>query len=256
MKRTLFFSFVFFLTFQSPVVSQNTGAKDFTVKSTNLHENYGLRITSDLGETATVFPAVQKSKGKAFFYSLIVSGLGDLYLKDWKADHWGGGKYFFMTEVALWSSFLYLRGYSNWVKNDSRVFAAQHAGVNWHYAKPPKYSATIGKFSDIYSYNETQRRMTETILLMEENNTNYWKWDSDKNRKKYDRLRIRSHSSRNWATYTVYGILVNHVLSAVQATRTFQIMSRQQTLDLRLMYVNNISADDRFHGLVLSVSGR
>jgi hypothetical protein len=209
-------------------------------------------IQDQSGETqVTVF----KSKRKAFMLSMIVPGLGDLYLNNWDMKKWGNGKYFFTSEILLWSSFFYLKSYSGWMREDSRAFASQHAGVNWKNAKPSKYTTMIGKFSDIYSYNETQRRLTGNTILYPETPDNYWKWDSRNNQKKYDDLRIKSHSTRIYATYVVYGVVVNHLLSSINTVRTFRIMNKQQTVRMNLLYVNSLSDHDRYHGIALQVSG-
>ncbi len=193
---------------------------------------------------------------KAFLISLLIPGFGDLHIHNWDLKKWGNGKYFFGSEVTLWSSFFYLRSYSGWLKQDSRAFSAMHAGVKWNSVKPTKFNTVIGKFRDIYSYNETQRRLTGSSLLYSENEANYWKWDSQSNMKKYDRMRIRSQSAGTYATYVAYGIVVNHLLSAINTIRTLKLRSRQQNVSFHLTYVNSFSAYDRYHGVVLHVSGR
>lgn len=192
---------------------------------------------------------------KAFLYSLLLPGLGDLYLNNWDLKKWGNGKYFFASETALWAAFFYMKSYSGWIKQDSRSLAARHAGVDWNAAKPANYSTVIGKFEDIYSYNVTQRRLTGNSMLYAETPDLYWKWDSQGNMKKYDNLRIKSQSAKTYSTYVVYGIVVNHLLSAINTMRTLRIRAKNQTVHFNLMYVNSVTSTDRYHGLALQVSG-
>jgi hypothetical protein len=219
--------------------------------------------TTAYGQNKIYFPKTSdetkvtglKSKPKAFMLSMLIPGFGDLYLNDWNIKKWGNGKYFFTSEIFLWSSFLYLKSYSNWIRQDSRALASQHAGVNWKQDKPSRYTTVIGKFADIYSYNETQRRLTGNAFLYPETSDNYWKWDSQSNQKKYDELRIKSRSTSIYATYVVYGVIVNHILSSINTMRTFKIMNKQRTVQMNLLYVNSLSDHDRYHGIVLQVSG-
>ncbi|KAB2878328.1 hypothetical protein F9K33_13525 [bacterium] len=163
-----------------------------------------------------------KSKKKAFLFSLLLPGLGELYQNDWKFNGWGSGLYYFGAEALLWSSHLYLGSYSNWLKEDSRSLAARNAGVDLKSPKPSRYYVNIGKFSDIYTYNEFQRRLVGTSTLYAETNANFWQWNNDGSRRKYDRLRADSDTYNNFSKYMLWGIFTNHVLSAVNSMRLFR----------------------------------
>jgi hypothetical protein len=166
--------------------------------------------------------ASNKSKKKAFFFSLLVPGLGELYQNDWKFSGWGSGLYYFTAEAVLWSGHFYLKSYSNWVREDARSLAARSAGVDLNSNKPKNYYVNIGKFSDIYNYNDYQRRTVGTSTVYAETEANFWLWNSDKSRQKYDRLRIRSDNYRNFSQYMFWGVFTNHVLSAVNSMRIFR----------------------------------
>jgi len=178
-----------------------------------------------------------KSRGTALAYSFLLPGLGDLYLRDWKMSEWGSGKIGFATEVALWASHLYLSSYSGWVKDDARALAATHAGVDWSEAKPQGYFSNIGKFSSIYSYNDVQRRFTGPEgNLYNETLANYWSWDAESQRQKYDDRRIRSRSFKRYSEFVLYGIFVNHVISMIRTARTYRRMERSDDMQIGFSY--------------------
>ncbi len=173
-------------------------------------------------QTGAVPEKQTKSKKKAFFYSLLLPGMGELYLNDWKFSAWGSGMYYFTAEALLWSGSFYLRSYGGWLKDDARALAARNAGVDLSSAKPSNYYFNIGKFSDIYSYNDHQRRYVGTETLYSETEANFWQWNSEKNRRRYDRMRIDSDNYRNISQYILWGVFVNHVMSAVNSMRLFR----------------------------------
>lgn len=176
---------------------------------------------------------MNKSKRSAFFLSVLLPGLGDLYLHDWKIREWGSGRYFFATEVLLIAGHLYSAHRSDWLRNDYRAWAAGHAGVDWNYSKPSQYETNIGKFSDVYSYNEVQRRLTGTAQLYEEGPRHYWQWDSESHRKKYDRLRISSQKYDRFSQYLIFGVVVNHLLAGVNSLRQYRQMEKATGIHLR-----------------------
>lgn len=197
-------------------------------------------------------PASGKSKKKAFFFSLLVPGLGELYQNDWKFSGWGSGLYYFTAEAALWSGHFYLKSYGSWLREDSRSLAARSAGVDLNSKKPDQYYVNIGKFSDIYSYNDYQRRTAGTSTVYAENDANFWLWSSEKSRKKYDRLRIRSDNYRNFSQYVFFGVFTNHVLSAVNSLRIFRKLHPQSEARLHFNVMpgsNGSRSFDAFAGV-------
>src|SRR5437868_5743769 len=67
----------------------------------------------------------RKSPALAALYSLLLPGMGELYVGDY-----GSGKYFTIAEGALWTGWGGMQWYGNWKQNDSRQFAAQHAQIS------------------------------------------------------------------------------------------------------------------------------
>lgn len=167
-----------------------------------------------------------KSKARTILYSALVPGMGELYVKNWEYHEWGSGKALLASELTLWGMHIYFARYGGWIRDDARALAATHAGVDWSESKPYRYSSNIGKFTSLNDYNEVQRRVSGPEgNLYEENAANYWNWDTDRNRDRYDRRRIASQSYRRVSQYMLFGIFVNHmigVIHAAKAHRNFQ----------------------------------
>jgi hypothetical protein len=67
----------------------------------------------------------KKSVPLATLYSLLLPGMGELYL-----DRYDIGKYFTMAEGGLWLTWGAFQMNGVWVRDDARRFAMQHAGTH------------------------------------------------------------------------------------------------------------------------------
>lgn len=209
------------LSLITPVTASDEAGK-FKTRSFFVHVHEPLNpMAQDTAEYARKNSSV-KSKKYAFFLSLLMPGLGELYQNDWSFKGWGSGLYYFSAEVLLWSGHFYFKSYSGWLREDYRALAARSAGVDLGSPKPSKYYVNIGKFPDLYSYNEFQRRRVGTSALYAETGANFWQWDTEKKRRKYDRMRADSDVFRNYSTYVFWGLFTNHILSAVNSMRIFR----------------------------------
>ncbi len=166
--------------------------------------------------------AVVKSRGRAFLMSLLLPGWG---------QHYAGSKtmmkIFAVTEALTWGSYLGLNRWGNWLEDDSRTFAATHAGVN-SAAKPGIYFVDIGRFDDIIAYNQAQLRDRDVADLYPESEDFFWRWDNDENRTKYDDIRKRSARALNRSEFAVAAIFVNHVVSAIHSTLAVYKSNKRQ----------------------------
>lgn len=155
----------------------------------------------------------KKSVGKAMLFSLLIPGAGEYYVGETFY-----AKLFLGIEILGWSSIFFNRYYYNSMRKDYMAFATLHAGVNKK-NKDDQFWIDIGKYDDIYSYNNkrvNQRRINELYDL---NGVNYWRWDSFDNRYTYDLKRLKSVSIKNREIFITVGIVVNHLVSAINAVR-------------------------------------
>jgi hypothetical protein len=162
----------------------------------------------------------KKSIGKAFFYSLLIPGLGEAYVGNTTYT-----KIFLSLEVIGWG-FL-LGNYQNvsWLEKDYKNFAYQHAHISKD-SKNGQYWIDIGKYENIYEYNEQKRRDRDVSAIYDENTFYYWQWDSYANQLSYDKKRIYARELENDDIYYMGAIVLNHIVSAINALRLAKAYNR------------------------------
>lgn len=181
----------------------------------------GIKLSDD---TMTEISAPgKKNAGKAVLYSLLLPGMGELY-----AEGFDEGKYSLISEGALWLTYYGFQQYGTWLQNDARSFASTHAGATIA-GKNDAYFVNLGNFGDTYEYNEKKLRDRDIEKLYSVNSSYYWKWDSDANRRQYRALRVSSDKVFNNGKFIVGAIIVNHILSAVNAARLVRTFNTHST---------------------------
>jgi hypothetical protein len=150
---------------------------------------------------------------RAFIQSMVIPGWGQYYA--------GRGTTFgtinFLTDVTLWSVVIGYGAYGNWRKDTYIAFAATHADVNTH-GKDHQYYVDIGNYQNLNQYNEQKRRERDFDLLYLSSD-DWWEWDSTPNRLEFKRVRIQSDNALNNRYYVLGAILINHLISAIHASR-------------------------------------
>lgn len=152
-----------------------------------------------------------KSPGKAFFMSLVLPGSGEYY-----AGHSQSAPYFFSAEVLLWLSVLANNSYEGYLTDTYKTYAVQHASVS-RAGKASTYWSHIGKYDDIYSYNDQRQRDRYFDEVYAETADNYWSWDSRDNRLTYDRKRLDANTVATRVVYMQALVMLNHITSAIHA---------------------------------------
>lgn len=172
-----------------------------------------------------------KSKGQAMFRSLIIPGWGQNYV-----GRNNRAKYFFITEVVLWTSYAGFKIYENWLENEYKVFAKTHAQAN-PTDKAHKYFVNIGNYPNIYEYNAAKLNYRSLDEVYPEDASHYWQWDNDINRHDFKMMRIRSDNANYRALFSLGAVLVNHMVSAIDAvwiTRTKKTEVGQQQIPIKI----------------------
>src|SRR5258706_638943 len=92
---------------------------------------------------------LKKSPGLAMIYSLIVPGMGQLYTKRFDV-----GKYFLISEAALWTAFASFTVYGNWLLTDAYNYSVLHAGVvKGDKTKDDNFWVNISNYDNVEQYN-------------------------------------------------------------------------------------------------------
>ncbi len=158
-------------------------------------------------------PSEKKSVPLSAIYSLILPGMGELYVGDYSV-----GKYFTVAEVSLWITWTGFQMYGGWVQTDARNYAVQHAGVITA-GKNDQYFIDIGNFQNVYAFDQEMLRERNPYQTYDINSSSFWSWDTDANREHYRQLRILSDDSYNDSRYVIAAVVINHLASAINAAR-------------------------------------
>lgn len=221
--------------------------QDLSYPGFDLNQEY----TVDHNPAAVFFPDLEatepkpQSAGKAFFLSLLVPGSGEYF-----NGHKGYGRFFFSAELLLWGSLLANQQYVDILKDEYRAFAVEHAGLDPS-GKDADFWNNIGKYDNLFSFNEQRRRDRNVDAIYPETGAYFWDWDSKSNRFVYDGRRIRSNEIASRDTYFYAAIVVNHLVSGINAMRLARkhnrnLSSRSQNWDLRFYALKETEYQHRF----------
>jgi hypothetical protein len=195
----------------------------------SVRENFAAWNTDTLSTVekinASLAPAPaprKKSVSRAFFSSLLIPGLGEAY-----TGHTGYTQFFLTVETVGWGLFLANNLHVASLEEDYQNYAVQHAGVN-RQGKDAQYWIDIGKYDDIYEFNEQRRRDRDLAALYGENASNFWRWDTYDNRLYYDWKRIQTRNIENTQTYIIGALVLNHLVSAINALRLARKYNRSE----------------------------
>ena len=180
-------------------------------------------ISHDLFSAVPQTPPVQqaaedqapskKAVGLAVLYSLLVPGMGELY-----AGGFGSGKYFLIAEGGLWITYAAFEIHGNDLRDGARSFAAARAGVSIA-GKDDQFFVDLGNFLTMDEYNDKRLRDREPAKLYSTVAGQYWRWDSEDSRLTYREQRISSEDMYNNRKFVGAAIIINHVVSAINAAR-------------------------------------
>jgi len=152
----------------------------------------------------------EKSGALAFLYSFLIPGMGELY-----AERYDVGVYFTAAEGVLWLGLSGLNYYGNWQRDNYKDYAAVHAGIDLT-NKSENYFATISSYLNINDYNN-EKYLNREFHKVLDLNTHYWNWPSNDARKKYRSMWVSSESAFNNVRFAAAMIVVNHLVSAINA---------------------------------------
>ena len=153
------------------------------------------------------------SKAGAFLFSLILPGSGEYYAGSRKM-----AAIFLGSEAMLWSVFFAFRTYGNWKEDDYQKLAVAHAGVD-AWGKDYDYYIAVENYDTIYEYNQAKLKERNLRDMYPEDEAHHWDWDSETSRKRFKELRIASDGAFRNAIYVVGVIVVNHIVSGIDALR-------------------------------------
>jgi len=201
------------LVFLMPVcvLTAAEGFDDFFIQSPSIQVAGTVPAVVDEMPVNVQKSAMQKSKGKAFFMSLLVPGLGERY-----AGRPTRASRFMAAEILLWLGYTGFVKYRDWREEDYMNYAAAYADVDLQ-GKDKAYFINIGNYNSIEEYNAAKLRQRNLPKYYRNVEKYYWKWESEGRRAKFDQLRISSDLANNHSTFVIGAIFANHIISAIDA---------------------------------------
>jgi len=154
----------------------------------------------------------KKSTGLAIVYSMLLPGMGELY-----ADAYDSGVYFTIADGVLWGTYIGMNVYGNWQKDRYTSYAQTNAGIISE-NKDDDYYANIGEYLNIDQYND-EKAFERNFDEMYNTEQYFWKWNTSEERKTYRDMWVSSEQTLNDVRFVVWGLLLNRVISAINAVR-------------------------------------
>jgi len=143
--------------------------------------------------------------------SAILPGWGEAAMQNSKR-----ARIFRLTEISLITASISAYTFSGHYTNRYESFAVEHAGVDAR-GKDHQYWVDIGNYTDLTSHNDEHLRFRDLDNLYVENDGWDWNWDSKDNKNTFETMRIRSDNLAMTGKFIIGGIVLNHIISAIDA---------------------------------------
>lgn len=176
--------------------------------------------------TQQLGPAVdhQKPLISPVVKSLVFPGWGEYSL-----DNQTRGRVFVLSETILLLAILGSYSVAQRKETEYKAYAAEHAGID-PLGKNRQFWVDIGNYSSLFTYNEEHLRWRDFNALYENNDTWAWAWDSNNNRERFENTRIASDIWRLRGSFLIGGVVLNHIVSAIDALYLSKISNIQETV--------------------------
>lgn len=200
--------------FSGTAISLSQTERGDTANSSFVSSSFSRAIL--LGEDSSEAEVTNRflpSKAGAFFFSLILPGSGEYYAGSKKM-----ASIFLGSEAVLWSVYFVFRAYGIGKKDDYRSLAVASAGVDPS-GKDYDYYIAVENYESIYAYNQAKLRERNLRDMYPEDEAHHWQWDSESSRERFKMLRIASDGAFRNSLYVVGAVVVNHIVSGIDALR-------------------------------------
>ena len=141
--------------------------------------------------------------------SAILPGWGQNELGEKKKE-----KLFKIFEFSALAACFASYGFSKHIQYNFKTFAANHANVE-NFDNDRQFWVDIGNYINPDSHDNEHLRWRENDKLYR--NNSLWNWDSYDNMKKFEKLRIKSDFLDRQGKFIAGAILINHIISAIDA---------------------------------------
>ena len=156
--------------------------------------------------------------------SLVFPGWGEYSL-----DNQIRGRIFVLSETVLLLAILGSYSVAQRQETEYKAYAAEYAGID-PIGKDRQFWVDIGNYSSLFLFNEEHLRWREFKSLYEDNDTWAWAWDSGNNRERFENMRIASDSWSLRGSFLIGGVVLNHIVSAIDALYLSKISNIKETV--------------------------
>lgn len=167
---------------------------------------------------------LKKQPVEAFWRSMILPGWGHRY-----SDRPGRGSLYTSIDALLWTGFFWSQQSWKMGENTYTAYADQHASISS--GRDHDFYVDIGNYDNRDEFNMARRQQRDYVNQYTGSDT-WWEWDSSENRLTFKDLRIVADRHKNRMYYLAGGLLLNRILSAIDAGRGLSAMQsklREQT---------------------------
>jgi hypothetical protein len=218
MKKTILISLLLCLAFcQQAIRAQETIKQkiqtQLALRQFDGDDEFSAPLVGNSGENRT------KSRTQAALFSLILPGAGQYYV-----GNQFNAKMFLGIEFGMWLSYYGFHKYGDYRLGASRGWAVLKAGANpnnaddLYWIKMTYYDNRDHNEADGFGYNQMIAVFDrESAVLFPETPVYYWNWDSKADRDKYRNLRNQSKTAYRRADLFLGGVVINHLVSAIEA---------------------------------------
>ncbi len=168
----------------------------------------------------------KKKQTVAVLYSLLLPGMGE-----WYADDFASGRYSLIAEATLWLTYASFQQYGNWYQSDARQYASAHAGASLS-GKNDQFFVNMGNFNNVYDYNDQKLRERDLANVYDPAAGYSWIWDTDADRQHFRAMRVSSDKILNNSKFVIGAVIMNHIISAVNAARLVRHYNKNADLGL------------------------
>jgi hypothetical protein len=175
-------------------------------------DEWGVASTAPKAEDQTVG---YKSPSRAVLYSLLLPGLGEIYIGDSRTKAVG----FLAAEVGIWSSFIYFKKLEDWKRDDYIELAVVCADIDPS-GKDDFFFDMVGFYGSRDDYNKVSRVYSRANPFYPETPEWDWQWQDDDCRQQYRDLKNDSKTAKRNANFALGAAALNRAISMIFAWRS------------------------------------
>ncbi len=124
---------------------------------------------------------------------------------------------YLLNDIALLIGYWGLKKTGDWEKEAYRIYAVEHAGIRNPETKNDAFFRDLKFYMSVYDHDLVAANEPYADEWLD-----YWQWETDEHRRHYEKLRNHSESAYNNASFMIAGVILNHLVGAIDAMRIFR----------------------------------